>query len=227
MNKISDITNTLLVEPDTWEPIPGYELLKKYVDDFPSSTIVDKVISTVKGLSLSGEKNSEYVTFQMNRYHDGIDLSDKLINICYNIVGEDVGDSNPPVNVYKNNTMIRFGWILPETITMRVCTVSFIVLIVGKEYEKDYIIQTRPTTYSVQKGFECGEGIIKPEDSWFEQFLIRVDLLVKQKIDEYSGFYEDLKEKPMLNGVEINGEKTFQDYGLIPITNEEIDNLIY
>lgn len=227
MNKIIDITNNLLVETDPWQPISGYEILEKYVDDIPSSTIVDKVISTVKGLSLSGEKNSEYVTFQMNRYHDGIDLSDKLINICYNIIGEDMGDSNLPINVYRNSTMIKFGWVIPETITMRVCTSSFIILIVGKEYEKDYIIQTRPATYSVQKGFECGEGIIKPEDNWFEQFLIRIDLLVKQKISEYSGFYEDLKGKPTLNGVVIEQNKTWEDYGLIPITKEEIDNLIY
>ena len=40
-------------------------------------------------------------------------------------------------------------------------------------------------------------------------------------------FYEDLLEKPMINGIEISGDKKAQDYGLIDeineITNSDIE----
>ena len=40
-------------------------------------------------------------------------------------------------------------------------------------------------------------------------------------------FYEDLLEKPMINGIEISGNKKGQDYGLIDeineITNSDIE----
>lgn len=40
-------------------------------------------------------------------------------------------------------------------------------------------------------------------------------------------FYEDLLEKPMINGIEISGDKKGQDYGLIDeineITNSDIE----
>ena len=37
--------------------------------------------------------------------------------------------------------------------------------------------------------------------------------------------YEQLKFLPVLNGVTIIGEKKFEDYGLVPMTAEEITEI--
>ena len=37
--------------------------------------------------------------------------------------------------------------------------------------------------------------------------------------------YEQLKFLPVLNGVTIIGEKRFEDYGLVPMTAEEITEI--
>lgn len=38
--------------------------------------------------------------------------------------------------------------------------------------------------------------------------------------------YESLRFLPMINGVTVIGDKTFADYGLIPISSEELTELM-
>ena len=38
--------------------------------------------------------------------------------------------------------------------------------------------------------------------------------------------YEDLRNIPMLNGVTIIGNKRFEDYGLVPMSSEEITEMM-
>lgn len=42
-----------------------------------------------------------------------------------------------------------------------------------------------------------------------------------------SNNYNELNNKPKIEGVELVGNKTFPDLGLNTITEQEIDNLIY
>lgn len=37
--------------------------------------------------------------------------------------------------------------------------------------------------------------------------------------------YEELKNKPKINEIELIGNKSFEDLGLIPMSNTEIENL--
>ena len=58
---------------------------------------------------------------------------------------------------------------------------------------------------------------------------ISTNATVQGQMNIYAGkrFYEDLLEKPMINGIEISGDKKGQDYGLIDeineITNSDIE----
>lgn len=38
--------------------------------------------------------------------------------------------------------------------------------------------------------------------------------------------YEKLKNKPRLNGVELIGDKSFEDVGLVALSNSELENLL-
>lgn len=39
------------------------------------------------------------------------------------------------------------------------------------------------------------------------------------------GDYELLNHKPRIEGVELSGELTLEDFGLVPVTNAEIDEI--
>lgn len=158
-----------------WELLDNYAFFPNY-EDSVFSTVIDKSMSTITGVTYSGEKNSQYIVFISDRYYDGIDLSEKLINICYTLNDEaKSGGSDAPINVYRNENQIKFGWLIPPSCTASDYTITLGILIVGKEYEQDYVWKTNTTQYSIQKGFICGEGIVEPDEDWFEQFLIAMD----------------------------------------------------
>ena len=161
---------------EVWEEVFGYESKPKYSDDNAYATIIKKVMSAITGLTLSGEMNSQYIEFVMDRYQDGIDLSNKAINICYKISGTEQGNVERPINVFRNKNQIKFGWIVPYEITKNVCTIELGVYCAGKEYEKDYIWKSRPSSYSIEEGFVCANIIEPPQEiGWFDKLIIRVN----------------------------------------------------
>lgn len=88
----------------------------------------------------------------MDKFYDGIDftLESKLIQICYFIEG--VGGSvSTPVNVYANDTQIKFGWLLPEELTALERTITVGICVIGTEGDKDYVLKTDTTTYKIYK----------------------------------------------------------------------------
>lgn len=168
---------------NTWTKVQGYSTLDKYKDQNTMITIIDKKISTVVDMSFNGEKNSEYISFVMDRYYDGIDLKDKLINVCYTINKEEpIGGADAVVNVYASDEQIKFGWVIPPACTAEVGTVTFGILVIGTEYDKDYVLKSEVATYEVKETFISGDGIVESDDNWFEQFLIRIDEELDQKI---------------------------------------------
>lgn len=38
--------------------------------------------------------------------------------------------------------------------------------------------------------------------------------------------YEDLKDLPMINGVTVIGDKRLSDYGLVPMTPDDINEIV-
>lgn len=123
---------------DISEEVIGYESKPRYSDDDACTTIINKTMSTITGVTLSGEINSQYITFLMDRFQDGIDLSDKTINICYKISNSENGNVVKPINVYRTNSQIKFGWVLPYEITKEPCTIELGIFCLGTEYGKDY-----------------------------------------------------------------------------------------
>ena len=65
---------------DTWEFVPG-STAGAYTDDLIFEVDWEnKELQKILGQTLiAGEENSQYIRFQMGRYYDGIDLSEKQI----------------------------------------------------------------------------------------------------------------------------------------------------
>lgn len=102
---------------ETYTPIPGYETAG-YTDDQAVCITSDKKIGSMAGqISIQGEANSQYILYEMERYQDGVDLSDKLLQIHYER-RDGAGGNSTPVNVCMSDSRIRFGWIVPGSATV-------------------------------------------------------------------------------------------------------------
>ena len=78
------------------------------------------------------------------------------------------------------------------------------------------IIPIVPLSGSIS-GEENLRGSLSPEGSLSGQ--ISNDIVHKD--------YEELVNKPSIEGVTLRGNKTFEDFGYTAITSQEIDEIIY
>lgn len=215
---------------DISEEVIGYESKPRYSDDDACTTIINKTMSTITGVTLSGEINSQYITFLMDRFQDGIDLSDKTINICYKISNSENGNVVKPINVYRTNSQIKFGWVLPYEITKEPCTIELGIFCLGTEYGKDYKWKSRVGSYTIEQGFICGQSIVPPKDpSWSDRITIDINNLQQNKLDikqgvENIGKVPTVDEKGNLvmktpSGGGIGGTSNYNDLNFKPQIN--------
>lgn len=101
---------------DSWQRVDGYKWFN-YTDNNISSVNEDKSISVnPKQVNITQEENSQFISFEMNRFYDGIDLKDTIISIHYSR-NDNKHASSQAVNVEYNNDRIRFAWLLDRNAT--------------------------------------------------------------------------------------------------------------
>ena len=73
-------------------------------DQHSTATISEKIVDVSNiGTFVMGEHNSSMITFQIERYYDGVDLSDKKIKIVYkNSNGIYESDDTEICNAYRS-----------------------------------------------------------------------------------------------------------------------------
>ena len=149
---------------ENWTPVPGFDV-KPYSDemifDFDHKT---KAISPIKNQVLvEGEKNSQYIRFQSDRFFDGIDLVGKEIQIIYMAPGE-IADINAAVNVECTEDKIRFGWIVPAGACSDVGTTGFSIEFV----DDDYVLKSKMYEVKVVSGINGAVAVHEPiEEAWY------------------------------------------------------------
>jgi len=95
----------------------------------------DKNIKAPKEITImQGDTNSQYIPFMIERYYDGIDLSEKQFSIIWNT--EQGGDSSLAVNSYMNDSHVVFAWLLDGPVTNNSGDVAFQIQATGLN-EKD------------------------------------------------------------------------------------------
>ena len=159
---------------ETYMPVPGYETAD-YIDDQVVCITSDKKIGSMAGqTSIQGEANSQYILYEIDRYHDGVDLSDKLLQIHYERQ-DGAGGNSTPVNVCVSDSRIRFGWIVPGSATALDGTLKVMPFATGLSPMGDtYIIKTLYTEYKVHKGLTVSGGIEEPDEDWYQAFVGRI-----------------------------------------------------
>ena len=138
-------------------------------DEHQIISIIDKeVIVKDIGNIVSGDTNSCLLSFEINRFQDGIDLCDKKIRFNYkntNGIFYDIA-----VNVKYNDTTIRFSWLLPYSLTQpggkSIASIEFYGY---NEYDEQYSYKTKNFRLSIEKSI----GIT--DESNKADFIVRIN----------------------------------------------------
>lgn len=175
------------VRSSNWTRLQQYELKSFYSDDDVPINIEGRAIGDLsENISTIGENNSQYISFIMDRYADGVDLSGMLIQVQYELE-DGSGSTGRPVNAYASDEQIRFGWAIPDVITQKEQTIRIIVFCTGTLTDgQTYILKTRPVTYTTEYTLSTGGTIPKPDEDWYLQFVNVLNEKVVQAADSAS-----------------------------------------
>lgn len=152
---------------EVYEYMDGYDHSNRYSDDMIFEVSKeDKSISVIrKQMLISGERNSQYIAFQMPRYYDGIDLSEKNIEVIY-ITETGISDINKVINVRRNEEYLLFGWVVPGGALQDPGTLSFCIEFAGDEY----VMKTMPVEVEVFDGMNGSDIMVEPTGQvWYMQ----------------------------------------------------------
>lgn len=152
---------------EVYEYMDGYDHSNSYSDDMIFEVSKeDKSISVIRKQTLiSGERNSQYIAFQMPRYYDGIDLSEKNIEVIY-VTETGISDINKVINVRRNEEYLLFGWVVPGGALQDPGTLSFCIEFAGDEY----VMKTMPVEVEVFDGMNGSDIMAEPTGQvWYMQ----------------------------------------------------------
>ena len=151
------------------------------VDDGPPFLIQDRTIinPTLVDFVVTKDTNSQLASFTIQRYYDGIDLSQKTICIKY-INAEGNGDRSSIVNMITTDTTLSFSWLIDGKVTMAAGNVRFAIEFIGYNSKgKFYCWQTTPSEFTVVQGLEVDGMIQQPSASWIQSWQIQADQVIK------------------------------------------------
>ena len=163
-----------------WEWVPGYDNTTfTDAEIFEVDHDTKEVEEIVHQILVSGEDSSQFIRFEMPRFYDGVDLSEKTIQILYLTEG-DVSDINMARCVQRNEEKIRFGWVVPYAACYDVGTLSFSIEVTGT----DYVWKSRTYDIEVYDGLNGGEIVPEPSGkAWYIELQARCDYVLDQAED--------------------------------------------
>ena len=172
---------------EEWVKSDKYMDYPKYHDE-DYTYIEERTIGDITAqISVQGEAYSQYISFMMDRYYDGIDLIGMSIWIHYELK-DGSGSEDSPVNVMYNDSTIRFGWVIPEKATQQSGDIKIGVWVNGTAPNtKAYILKTKEKIYTIHPGLIPGSGITQPDQNWFENFVEQMD----SKVSTAQGYVND------------------------------------
>lgn len=222
-----------------WEHVSGYKVYSVYSDDNISMIDGDKnIVLNEKQYNITQEENSQYIPFEMPRYYDGYDLSTAGLSIHYNNKDKYHGVSIP-VNVMRNSTTIRFGWLIGQEETAVAGLLKFEIQANGYTNYIDTDGIEKQAGYTWKSKFNeelnvepslcgnsCHDAIIL-DNSWATDLVESVAIKMAEKIAEtgydVSGQVEEAKTAANeAKQAATNVQNALSDYATIEYVDGEI-----
>ena len=159
--------NTTFIDGDghivKTSPMKDEHQLIKITEKTPSVGNIGKIVC--------GDINSNILTFEINRYYDGVDLYTKSIKfIVKNELGTFTVDA---VNLQYNAELIRFSWILSDSVTYKSSTVTAAIIFIGKESNQNYALKTIPFNIKIDNSLDFLD-VNPPYKDWFTDIETRL-----------------------------------------------------
>ena len=193
-------------------------------DQHSTATISEKIVDVSNiGTFVMGEHNSSIITFQIERYYDGVDLSDKKIKIVYkNSNGIYESDDAEICNVKYSQKSLRFSWIVSSNVTQTSKFVAYVCFI-----SDDYLMKTENFTVLVKSSFDPSAS--EPSANWFVTIEGKLEKIEKDIVDNHVYDWAKQPEKPTYTPEEIGAEKAGTSDGIfrsaMKYTDGEISRL--
>lgn len=107
------------------------------------------------GKIVCGDTYSNILTFEINRFYDNVDLLTKNIKI---LVRNELGlFTEDAVNLRYNSRLLRFSWILSDTVTYKNGPITAAIIFLGNESGRKYALKTLPFTIEIENSLDFTE----------------------------------------------------------------------
>ena len=198
-----------------------------FVIDSESRTIAVPESESLFGVT--GDKDVERKYFQCTKIvGDNIDLSQHQIYVAYVFTTTQNNTTFPTTeeglyhceDVSVDGDNITFSWLLSGNALANQGFIAFKVM--AKKSESDELVtkwNTAPAYGTILLTVPDGEDIAEQYPDVINQILDRLDELEQGGGTGGTSNYNDLSNKPKINNVVVDGDKTASDYGLQPAGN--------
>lgn len=133
------------------------------------------------GKIVSGDTNSNILTFEINRFYDGVDLYQK--NIRFIVRNKNGIFMEEAVNEQYNDELLRFSWVLSFAVTQYNGSIEAAIEFFGKTEEGyNYSLKTVPFTIRIENSIDATDITVEPPKNWFVDFETRLSAL-EENID--------------------------------------------
>lgn len=149
----------------TFIDLEGHIIRSFMVDEHQIVKITEKVpeIKNI-GKIVCGDTYSNIITFEIKRYYDNVDLLTKNIKfIVKNEIGTFTEDS---VNTQYNDELLRFSWILSDSVTYKSGDVKAAIVFLGTEQGRNYALKTVPFILKIDNSLDLID-VESSTKSWF------------------------------------------------------------
>ena len=158
---------TAETDTDTYQQSDKYQWYSQYHDeDYSTVDTLKNIKMSANQINLTQEENSQVIPFVLDRYFDGVDLMDMMIQIHFvNVEGYE--GYSVPINVEYSSTKIRFYWLVDSTATALAGKLKLELLATGTN-EKGLTYKWRTKTNNEIDILESlsGNGVIEPTQGW-------------------------------------------------------------
>lgn len=133
------------------------------------------------GKIVSGDTNSNIITFEINRFYDGVDLHDK--NIRFIIKNSNGVFTEEAVNLQYSDTLLRFSWVLSYAVTQKSGLVTVAIQFYGiNENGDNYSLKSLPFTINIEASLDATDITVEPPKNWFVDVENRITKLENENV---------------------------------------------